>query len=128
MSNTQPLIDDWLEAKRQLVLAQEKERLLREEVVKATFPEAKRGTNNQTLSDGRIAKYVRKLNIKFCNPERDWEGIKAAMGGLLPEGLVKQKITYEVSEAKYDGLTAEQKQFVAGAFEVKEAAPDLKVA
>lgn len=128
MHNVEPLVDQWLEAKRQLVLAQEKERTMRDAVVAQLFPDPKRGTNNLTLPDGRIAKYVLKLNIKLSNPDRDWEGIKAAMGGLLPAELVKAKVSYEVSESKYDGLSADQKRFVAGAFEVKNAAPDLKIA
>lgn len=129
MSNIQPLIDDWLEARRQLNLAITHERTLRDELVLALFPEAKRGTNNLTLADGRIAKYVRKLNIKLTNAARDLAGLKEAIDdGKLPEGLIRSVVVHEVNESKYASLTTEQLNFLNGALEVKDAAPDLKIA
>lgn len=128
MSNTEPLIDDWLEAKRALVLATEKERLLRNSVVGAIFPDAKRGTNKYTLPDGTVVKYVRGLNIKLIDVKRDYNGLEEAVAaGRLPAGLIVEKITYEVNESKYAGLTNDQKAFLSGAVEVKDRAPTLSV-
>lgn len=124
MSNTKPLIDDWLASKHALVLATEKERTLRDAVVAALFPDAKRGTNKHVMEDGRVVKYVRGLNIKLTDPDRDSTTL---LNTPSLAGLVKVKTVYEVSEAAYDKLPLETKQFLSGALEVKDKAPTLSV-
>lgn len=128
MSNVEPLIEDWLAAKRALVLAAEKERQLRDSLVAALFPDAKRGTNKHTMGDGRIVKYVRGLNIKLLNPERDLPYLRSGLAtGIIPDKLIKEKVTYEVNESTYDGLSDDAKRFLSGALEVKDKAPTLSV-
>lgn len=127
MSNVEPLIEDWLAAKRALVLAAEKERQLRDSLVAALFPDAKRGTNKHTMEDGRVVKYVRGLNIKLTNPERDGAALVNLVNEHIPAGLVKVKTTFEVSESAYDKLSDEGKRFLSGALEVKDKAPTLSV-
>lgn len=116
----------WYAKKRELADLKTSEVLLRKDMAAFYFPTPQVGTNRMDLGGGYDLKMVFKYNITVD---------EAAVENTTAAQIKKLKLPWDdlfvykpsLVKAVYDDLTSEQKKFVDGLLDIKEATPDLDI-